>query len=265
MRIMIVDDNAAMRKVLSAVFAGAGHEVVGVFADGNGLEEKIPQLTPELICLDYNLPGRDGLTLLKSIQSLAPRLDVIFMTASDEAGIEGRAADAGASGFIRKPFSQTQIVNELRAVAENQRLANETESKAGNPAAEAEPATGRGRNGLAVIADDNGSVRLVLKALLEESGLKVVQSAATGAEAVLAVRNHQPRVLCLDINMPVMGGMEALPLIREASPDTQVVMVTGTVDKKMVTEAAALGAVGYIIKPLRPVYVEAFLRKLLGA
>ena len=265
MRIMIVDDNAAMRKVLAAVFIKAGHEVVGVFADGNGLEEKIPQLTPELICLDYSLPDRDGLAVLKAIQLLAPRLDVLFMTASNDSTLEGKAADAGASGFIRKPFSQTQIVEELRAVVENRRLANLPASKASNGSAEAESATGRGRNGMAVIADDNGSVRLVLKALLEESGLKVVQSVANGAEAVLAARTHQPRVLCLDINMPVMGGMEALPLIAAASPDTKIVMVTGAVDKKMVTEAAALGAVGYIIKPLRPVYVETFLRKLLGA
>jgi len=115
-----------------------------------------------------------------------------------------------------------------------------------------------------VIADDNGSVRLVLKALIQESGLKVVQSVTNGAEAVQAAKNHQPSVIFLDINMPVMGGMEALPLIKVASPQSAVVMVTGCVDKAQVTQAAGLGAVGYIIKPLRPAYVENFIRKLLG-
>jgi len=115
-----------------------------------------------------------------------------------------------------------------------------------------------------VIADDNGSVRLVLKGLLEENGLTVVQSVANGAEAVQAVRNHQPRVLCLDVNMPVMGGLEALPQIVEASPQTSVIMVTGCADKKLVSQAAGLGAVGYILKPLRPAYVETFIRRLLG-
>ena len=85
------------------------------------------------------------------------------------------------------------------------------------------------------------------------------------AEAVQAARAYRPTVLFLDINMPVMGGMEALPLIREASPETAVVMVTGCVDTLQVTQAAGLGAVGYIIKPLRPVYVENFIRKRLGA
>ena len=64
--------------------------------------------------------------------------------------------------------------------------------------------------------------------------------------------------------MPVMGGMDALPQILEASPETAVVMVTGCPDKQLVAEAATRGARGYILKPLRPAYVEGFVRKLLG-
>ena len=262
MRIVIVEDNAAMRKVLVSVFARAGHEVVGAFEDGDGLEEKICQVTPEVVCLDYILPGRDGLSLLKSIQSFAPQIDVLFMTGSEEAGLEEKAADAGVSGFIRKPFSQNQIVEELQVVEATRRLANQS-----NAASEPVPKradAGTVLRGSAVIADDNGSVRLVLKALIQESGLKVVQSVTNGAEAVQAAKNHQPSVIFLDINMPVMGGMEALPLIKAASPQTAVVMVTGCVDKEQVTQAADLGAVGYIIKPLRPAYVENFICKLLG-
>ena len=184
------------------------------------------------------------------------------MTGSEEAGLEEKAADAGASGFIRKPFSQNQIVEELQVVEETRRLANQANNTHGRvpKRAEASPVL----RGSAVIADDNGSVRLVLKALIQESGLKVVQSVTNGAEAVQAAKNHQPSVIFLDINMPVMGGMEALPLIKAASPQTAVVMVTGCVDKLQVTQAAGLGAVGYIIKPLRPAYVENFIRKLLG-
>ena len=262
MRIVIVEDNASMRKVLVSVFARAGHEVVGAFEDGEGLEEKICQLVPEVVCLDYILPGRDGLALLKSIQSFAPQIDVLFMTGSEEAGLEEKAADAGASGFIRKPFSQNQIVEELQVVEETRRLANQANNTHGRVPKRAD--AGAVLRGSAVIADDNGSVRLVLKALIQESGLKVVQSVTNGAEAVQAAKNHQPSVIFLDINMPVMGGMEALPLIKAASPQSAVVMVTGCVDKAQVTQAAGLGAVGYIIKPLRPAYVENFIRKLLG-
>ena len=257
MRIMIVDDNAAMRKVLAALCSSLGHEVVAACEDGSALEAVLHEKRPELVCLDYNLPGRDGLTLLRVIQSLMPEVDVVFMTASQEAGLEERAADAGASGFIRKPFGQQQIVDELRQVGEARRLA----SKSVRSASERK---NRRLRGSAVIADDNGSVRIVLKGLLEECGLKVVQSVANGGEAVQAAKAHRPQLLCLDINMPVLGGLEALPQILEASPETAVVMVTGCPDKLMVAQAANLGAKGYILKPLRPAYVEGFVRKLLG-
>ena len=261
MRIVIIDDNASMRKVLAALFASLGHDVVGSFADGNGVEELIRQTTPELVCLDYHLPGRDGLTILRAIQAEAPAIDVVFMTASGEPGIEAAAADAGASGFIRKPFGQAQIIEELKAVEQTRSKVNHTapDSKVSRT-----PGNRRPGRGSAVIADDNGSVRLVLKGLLEECGLQVVQSVANGAEAIQAARNHQPRVLCLDINMPVMDGIDSLPRIIEASPETKVVMVTGCADKKLVAQCAGQGAVGYIIKPLRPAYVEGFIQKLLG-
>lgn len=123
MRIVIIDDNSAMRKVLASLLTSVGHEVVGFFEDGNGLEERIRQLSPELLCLDYNLPGRDGLTLLKVIQAEWPQIDVIVITASVETGIKEKAADAGASGFIHKPFSPPQIFAELRAVEDTRQLA----------------------------------------------------------------------------------------------------------------------------------------------
>ena len=271
MRILIVDDNVAMRKVLAAIVASTGHQVVGALEDGNDLESGIRELKPDVVCLDYNLPGRDGLSLLKIIQSEWPQIDVIFITGSSESGIEERAADAGASGFIRKPFGQEPVVRELQAVEETRRVANHAsqapakEEAAGTVATVATVADKAKPRVTAVIADDTGSVRLVLKALLEECGVQVVQSVANGAEAVQAVRNHQPRVVFLDINMPVMGGMEALPRVLEASPASAVVMVTGCADKAMVAQAAGLGAVGYILKPLRPAYVENFMRRLIGA
>lgn len=261
MRIVIVDDNASMRKVLAALFTSLGHEVVGAFADGNGIEDAVRRLMPALVCLDYHLPGRDGLAILRAIQSAVPQIDVVFMTASGEPGIEEAAADAGASGFIRKPFGQAQIIEELKAVEQTRQKANHT---AADSKVSRAPGARPGQRGSAVIADDNGSVRLVLKGLLEECGLQVVQSVANGAEAVQAARSHKPRILCLDINMPVLDGLQALPQIREASPDTRVIMVTGCADKTLVAQAAGLGAVGYIVKPLRPAYVEGFLQKLLG-
>ncbi|MDX9707485.1 MAG: response regulator [Azospira sp.] len=276
MKILIVDDNAGICKMLTALCASAGYEVLASLADGDGLEDAVRGLAPDLVCLDYHLPGRDGLTLLAAIHALSPAIDVVFMTGSEESGIEQRAADAGASGFIRKPFSQAQLLDELAAVADARARANTLPPAAGAPvafdfasaaaaaspsAASAAPAAARQRQTV-VIADDSTSVRLVLKGLLEECGLRVVRSVANGAEAVQAARDLQPAILCLDVNMPVLDGLDALPLVREVSPETAVVMVTGCADREFVARAAKLGARGYILKPLRPAYVESVMRRL---
>lgn len=265
MKILIVEDNEGLSKVLTALFVSGGHEVVGRLADGNGVEEKITELRPDVLCLDYQLPGRDGLAILAAVNAMAPEIDVLFMTASEEEGIEQRAADAGASGFIRKPFSQQQVLDEVREAVEARLRASaaaEQESRATVNEAAAEAGEAICLRRTAVIADDSGSVRMVLKGLLEDCGLRVVQSVGNGAEAITAVRTHRPGVLCLDVNMPVMAGLEALPLVRELSPETMVVMVTGCADRAFVTQAAALGAKGYILKPLRPAYIESFVKKL---
>lgn len=258
MRIALIEDNASLRKVLSALLKSVGHEVVLELADGHGAADHIVEIHPDVLCLDYHLPGEDGLTILKRVQAAAPEIAVIFMTASADAQLATQAAEAGASGFIRKPFSQDQIVAEIRAVEETRAAGEGLPSRrpvldlTGNP---------RLRRS-AVIADDSGSVRLLLKGMLAGCGLQVLQTVGNGAEAVNAAGQHRPGLLFLDVDMPVMTGLEALPRILEASPDTQVVMVTGNPDRSLVEKAAALGAKGYILKPLRPAYVEGFVKKL---
>jgi len=264
MRILIVEDNASLRQLLASLFTNAGHEIVALVEDGSTrVEAEIKRTQPDIVCLDYELPGRDGIAILQSIQAMAPQIDVLFMTASGETDIEQRATDAGAAGFIRKPFGQAQLIRELGIVCAARKpaapvVAETPAGMASTPDLNA-PA---GRRGTAVIADDSESVRLVLKGLLEECGLKVVQIVANGRDAIIAARNHQPQVLCLDVNMPEMSGLEALPLIRATSPKTAVVMVSGSADKQMVTIAASHGASGYILKPLRPAHVVAYMERL---
>lgn len=254
-RILIVDDNESMRRVFSALLTQAGYQVVGALPDGGALMEWIRRESPDIVCLDYHLPGRDGLSLLADIDKAFPLIDVLFMTASGDTSVQQRAADAGAAGFLHKPFGQAQVLAELRAVcAARQQASGETspdeKEQNGRPTA--------------VIADDSSAVRLVLKGLLEGCGVQVVQTVANGAEALNALRHHRPRLLCLDINMPLMDGIEALPKSQEISPDTIVIMVTGSNDRQLIAQAAGLGAKGYILKPIRPAYVESLVRKLFG-
>ena len=266
MRVLIVDDNASMRDLLTSLLSSQGYTVVGTLEEGNGVMDAVRKLSPEIVCLDYQLPGRDGLDILCEINSSHPDIDVLFITASVAPDIEAKAADAGSAGFLRKPFGQKQVIDELQQVCEARRLANTNASPQAAPRAQP-PLAGvgaksPGKQASAVIADDNSSIRLLLKGLLTELGLDVVGQAANGEEAIRAAKTHQPTVLFLDVSMPILGGLEALPRILEASPKTSVVMVTGDTSRTIVQQAAGLGARGYIVKPVRPAYVEKFLKQL---
>lgn len=265
MRVLIVEDNASMRTLLATLLGSQGYTIVGQLENGNTLLDEIRRLKPTIVCLDYQLPGRDGLELLKDVNSTFPEIDVVFMTGSEDADIDKRAADNGASGFLRKPFGQKQILDELRQVCEVRQQAERADVP---PPANAGPTSpGARRTGgrpTAVIVDDNSSIRLLLKGVLTELGMNIVAQAGNGEEAVRAAQVHQPQVLFLDVNMPLMSGLDALPKIREVSPATAVVMVTGDTSRELVQQAAGLGARGYIVKPVRPAYVENFLKKLLN-
>lgn len=268
MRIIIIDDNASIRALLSALLADQGHTVVAALGEGSGAAETVLRERPEMVFLDYDLPGRNGLDILHDINETAPEIDVLFITGSEDPTLEMKAAAEGAAGFIRKPFGQKQIIDEIAQVEDTRRKAAiPSESEAGKPVAGTHPApaatTGTSAQRTVVIADDNSSIRLLLKGLLSNIGLKVLQTASNGEEAVSAARTHRPTVVCLDVEMPVLTGLDALPLIRAASPETHVVMVTSVASRDFVTRAAAHGARGYILKPVRPAYIEEFMRKLL--
>lgn len=261
MQVLIVDDNASMRTLLTALLGSQGYEVVGALEDGSAVMEAVRRHRPRIVCLDYQLPGRNGLAILKDINNEFPDIDVLFMTASEEGNIEQLAADAGASGFLRKPFGQKQVLDELLQVTETRKQAERANKATAAPAV-AGLSTARWGRRKAIIVDDNSSIRVLLKGVLSELGLNIVAQAANGEEAIRAAKTHQPDVLFLDVNMPILSGLEALPKIREASPETAVVMVTGDTSRQLVQQAAGLGARGYIVKPVRPAYVETFLKKL---
>ena len=104
-RVLIVDDSATIRGLLNRLLDAEGYRVVGQLVSGNGLLEAIDRTSPNVVCLDYNLPGTDGLELLRQIQGSHPATAVVMITGNTDIHLEDLAAEAGAAGFINKPFS----------------------------------------------------------------------------------------------------------------------------------------------------------------
>ncbi|HEX6208825.1 MAG TPA: response regulator transcription factor [Actinomycetota bacterium] len=100
-----------------------------------------------------------------------------------------------------------------------------------------------------VIADDHQLVRQGLRRYLETAeDISVVGEASGGVEAVEVVGKLQPDVVVLDVRMDDLDGIEATKRIRESSPDTGVVILTGHEEERVVLEAVKAGARGYVLK-----------------
>jgi DNA-binding NarL/FixJ family response regulator len=100
-----------------------------------------------------------------------------------------------------------------------------------------------------VLVDDAADLRLLVGRLLERDGrFAVVGQAADGAEGVRVVAEHRPDLCVLDLSMPVMDGLEALPRILAESPATKVVVLSGLDARQMERTAMQLGAAGYLEK-----------------
>jgi two-component system response regulator NreC len=100
-----------------------------------------------------------------------------------------------------------------------------------------------------VLADDHAVVRSGLKMLLQaESDFEVVAEGGDVESAKRYVLGHKPRVLVLDLNMPGGSSLEAIPQIRENSPDTEIVVLTMQQEPAYARHALSAGAIGYVLK-----------------
>ena len=98
------------------------------------------------------------------------------------------------------------------------------------------------------LCDDVTELRELFREVLEGAGVEVVGEAEDGAAAIELVAAERPDVLLLDLEMPVMDGLEALPHLIERSPETAIVVLSGFSAGAMAQKAVELGAHSYLEK-----------------
>src|SRR5437879_10560884 len=111
-----------------------------------------------------------------------------------------------------------------------------------------------------LIVDDHPLTREALSALLTQHGFSVVGQASDGEEAIGLARRIQPQLVLLDLSMPGLSGLEALPRLREAAPSCEVVVLTASGTEENLLSAIRGGAAGYLLKSEPPERIVQFLR-----
>jgi FixJ family two-component response regulator len=116
-KIYLVDDDDAVRKALSRLLKAAGY-TGEAFASAEDFLAAVPAGSNGILLLDLRMPGIDGFTLQKRLQTLCPQLPVVFITGHAQPGDRERALAAGAKGFLTKPFDGKILLCLLESIAQ---------------------------------------------------------------------------------------------------------------------------------------------------
>src|SRR5437868_6690717 len=114
-RILIVDDEPAVRESLSSSLAFEGYAVAEA-SDGVMALERVEREPPDLVVLDVLMPRMDGLTTCRRLRSLGATMPVLMLTARDMVGDRVTGLDAGADDYLAKPFELDELLARVRAL-----------------------------------------------------------------------------------------------------------------------------------------------------
>lgn len=250
--VLVADDEAEFRTMLAELLRGHGFEVAEA---ANGLETllHVKRHRPRHVVLDVHMPRLGGLDALRRIRAFDPSIGVVIVTGVPDEELARDAGALGAVAFFSKPLDTARLVATLRGTPRPTRATPDASVVPPATRLETAPsgaeAAGPGqRAGRMLVVDDETDVRETVAALLANAGYEVL-TAGDGAAAVRAVVTRAPDVVLLDIEMPTLGGIEALAKIRAIAPEVRVVMLSGVTDEEVARRALAFGAFDYIAKP----------------
>jgi DNA-binding NarL/FixJ family response regulator len=122
-RILIVDDNSVARTTIRSFLDWHDFRVCGEAIDGKDAIRKVRELKPDIVLLDINMPGMNGIQTAAKILKLSPRTKIVFLTIHNIPGTRN-AAQTWAHGFVAKSAAATELIPTLIRVAAGEWVPN---------------------------------------------------------------------------------------------------------------------------------------------
>ncbi|HET9645730.1 MAG TPA: response regulator [Burkholderiaceae bacterium] len=232
-QILIVDDNALNRKLAFDLLMLENYDVHACEDANQALQWLSSGYLPDLVLMDIQLPGMDGLTLTRHLKS-EPRfshIPIVAMTAFAMKGDDRKAMDAGCSGYITKPIDTrafpAQVAGFLPLSAEDEPPLN-----------------------VMIVEDDRTDLKLA-GAAAQLSGYLVLGN-TTAEEAIHNLAERHPDVVLLDLNLPGIDGLTFVRLLRSDSQtrDLPVVAMTAYPDDYLRDQLLNAGCTSFLVKPV---------------
>jgi DNA-binding NarL/FixJ family response regulator len=115
--VAIVEDDAPLRASLSGILQRAANcRCVGAYASAEDALREIPDLSPQVVLMDINLPGMDGVQCVRRLAELAPRAQILMLTVHDDPDSIFESLSAGASGYLLKPVRSAELLAAIKDV-----------------------------------------------------------------------------------------------------------------------------------------------------
>jgi signal transduction histidine kinase/CheY-like chemotaxis protein len=253
--VLIIDDNATNRRILQDVVAS--WQMQSAVADGGAsglvkLEQAYREGKPfELVLLDYQMPGTDGLAVAERIRLIAgpAETSILLLTSALPQGLGPRCRELGVARHLTKPVSQSDLLEAVTAVVSQAAGAVRTVRK---PTATEFVVTTSPLHIL--LAEDNIVNQRLGTRLLEKRGHTVVV-AANGQLALSAYEKESFDLILMDVQMPEMNGLEATAAIRrkeeQSGTHTPIIAMTARAMEGDRQECLAAGMDGYVSKPVQ--------------
>ena len=248
MRVLLVDDNATNRLVLSRMFENWGMQVTALATGADALFS-IDRVVPQLIVLDAQMPEMDGFTLAARLRDDPRTADVpkIMLSSGATRGDAQHCRENGITAYFSKPIAQQELLEGLQAVLG-------TDCQGARPELVTRHSLRESRGAQRVLdvllVEDHPINQKLAVSLLDKWGHRVTL-AANGQEALDHVARQNFDVILMDLQMPVMGGLEATQRLRIAGCRTRIVAMTANAmegDRELCLDA---GMDDYIAKPIK--------------
>ncbi|MBB3649986.1 hypothetical protein FHX14_006228 [Rhizobium sp. BK619] len=279
-RILVVDDNDVNRRILTEQLSLWGFD--GVAAEGGGTGLAILEaaadlgITVDAVVLDYHMPDMNGADVARRLRAdrRFVELPIIFLTSMDISGTEKEFAALNGHAHLMKPARANVLRNTVVEVVRASRVKQASEAEIARLQAEAAapvpaPAPVPQRTAEFVdvlVAEDNEVNQIVFTQILQGTGLSFLV-VDNGEEAVAAWERHAPRIIMMDVSMPVMNGHQATQTIREREKGqghrVPIIGVTAHAlesDRELCLDA---GMDDYMSKPISPELLEEKIRQWL--
>ena len=267
-RILVVDDNATNREVLTAQLQSWGAVVAAVESGSTALtcmRYAVETGSPfQLAVLDMMMPGMDGATLGRAIleDDTLKSIPLVMMTSLGQRGDAHRFKEIGFSAYLIKPVRQSDLYDCLVTV-----LTGEKQKETRAIITRHSLRDSRRGNARILLVEDNVTNQEVASGMLQRLGWRA-DVAADGMQAVQALEAQPYDLVLMDVQMPVMDGYEATRLIRD--PNSGVlnhnIPIIATTAHAMAGDAEkclAAGMSDYISKPIDPKILDQVLEKWL--